>query len=170
MEDVHIRSLQAHEGLLYKNLRLRSLADAPDAYGSTLAEEQARPDDLWAARLAAAAVSDRDLPLVAERGGAAAGLLWAKFDAADPAAVNLFQMWVAPEHRGRGIAAALVRAAAAWAAASGATAVHLGVTCGDTPATRLYARLGFEPMGAPEPLREHSPLLSQAMRLALPAP
>jgi ribosomal protein S18 acetylase RimI-like enzyme len=143
------------------------LADAPDAYGSTLAEERTRPDDAWAARLLAAAASQRDYPLIAEQAGAVLGVVWAKVDAADPALVNIFQMWVAPESRGRGVAAALMREAIAWALTRQARFVQLGVTCGDSAAWRLYRRLGFLDSGAPEPLRAGTPLLSQTMRLAI---
>jgi len=164
-----IRALEAHEWARYRDVRLRSLADAPDAFGSTLAEEQARPADAWAARLAAAAASPRDYPLVAEQAGAIVGLVWAKIDAADPALATIFQMWVAPQSRGRGVAAALMREAIAWSAVNHTRLVQLGVTCGDSAALRLYRRLGFLDVGVPESLRAGAPLMVQAMALAIGA-
>ena len=162
-----IRALASHEWPVYRELRLRSLAESPDAFGSTLAAEQARTADEWAARLSAAANSADDHPLIAEIAGVAAGLIWAKRDATPPSIVNLYQMWVAPESRGRGAATALLRAAIAWARATNARHVQLGVTWRDSSAVRLYAREGFQAYGAPEPLRPGSHLLSQTMRLAL---
>ena len=162
-----IRRLAPQDWPTYRALRLRSLFDAPYAFGSTWAREDALPDEHWSGRLAAAAVSGNDYPMLAEIDGSAAGLLWAKVDADGDALVNLFQVWVAPECRGLGIAAALLREAVAWAQTKNARTVQLGVTCGDTPATRLYARAGFVAVGAPEPLRDGSALLSQTMRLAL---
>ncbi|WP_460824578.1 GNAT family N-acetyltransferase [Massilia solisilvae] len=167
MEQLIIRTLEPHDWPAWRAIRLRSLADSPDAFGSTLAEEQARPAETWAARLSAAAASGNDRPLVAEAGGVPVGLLWAKRDAADAAVVNLFQVWVAPESRGCGVGTSLLREAIRWARSTDARAVQLGVAQGDTPAMRLYARAGFRPVGAPEPLRPGSVLLSQAMRLAL---
>lgn len=164
---VTIRRLEPHDSTSYRTLRLRSLADSPDAFGSTFAGEDALPAGHWQGRLSAAAVSGSDCPLMAELDGTPAGLVWAKVDAADPALVNLFQMWVAPECRGRGIASLLLGNAVAWAKARGARAVQLGVTCGDTPAARLYARAGFVASGGTGPLRDGSPLLSQTMRLVL---
>lgn len=41
------------------------------------------------------------------------------------------------------------------------------MACGNTAATRLYLRMGFRPVGDPEPLRPESPLMKQAMRLDL---
>lgn len=168
-ETITLRRLAPGDWAAYRALRLRSLLDAPDAFGSTWAAEEALPAGHWSGRLSAAAAAGIDHPLVAECRGTPVGLLWAKVDAADPSLVNLFQMWVAPEARGRGVARRLLDEAVAWAAARGARMVQLGVTCGDTPAARLYAGAGFMPAGAPEPLRAESDLLSQTMRLVLAA-
>jgi GNAT superfamily N-acetyltransferase len=162
-----IRPLAPHEGPIYRGLRLRSLADSPNAFGSTLAQEQDRSEEAWASRLAAASVSGRDYPLVAECDGVACGLLWAKVDANDASLVNLFQVWVAPENRGRGVGAMLLQAAVDWATSLNATALQLGVTCGDTPAKRLYLRAGFQDVGAPTLRHPDSPLLEQNMRLTI---
>jgi GNAT superfamily N-acetyltransferase len=40
--------------------------------------------------------------------------------------VNIFQVWVAPEYRGQGMAAALLRAAILWARSRRAKLVQLG--------------------------------------------
>ena len=58
-----IRQLAPHEWETYKVLRLRSLADSPDAFGRTLAEEQERSDTEWSNRIASGATSNIDLPL-----------------------------------------------------------------------------------------------------------
>jgi GNAT superfamily N-acetyltransferase len=162
-----IRTLEAHEWPKYREVRLRSLADSPDAFSSTLAEAQDRTPDDWAARLAAAAVSGQDYLLIAELAGAGVGLVWAKVDATNSSVVNLFQMWVAPESRGRGVAAALLQEAIMWARSRKAQVVQLGVTCGNESAVRLYVRKGFRDFGSPEPRSPGSPLLEQTMRLVI---
>ena len=162
-----IRTLAPHEGQTYRHVRLRSLADSPDAFCSTLAEEQDRAADAWTARLSAAAVSGQDRPLIAQLDDAAVGLLWAKVDAADSSIVNIFQVWVAPEARGRGAAAALLEEAISWARSRHARVVQLSVTCGDTSARRLYVRAGFQDAGSPVPRRPGAPLLEQEMQLSL---
>lgn len=165
--DTVIRTLRADEWAAYRDLRLRALADSPDAYGSTLAAEQDRPAEAWAERLALAATSGRDYPLVADAGVALVGLAWAKRSADDPRVVDIFQMWVAPQSRGHGIAAALVREAVRWSREAGARAVRLGVETGNAAALRLYAREGFVNTGEPVPLRPGSHLMEQCMLLAL---
>lgn len=168
--DIRIRRFTAREWPAYRALRLRSLADAPNAFGSSLALEESWAHELWMARLMAAEVSGRDCPLVAEStaaDGAMLGLLWAKCDADDAGIVNLFQMWVAPEARGRGAASALVDEALAWARSIGARLVQLGVVVDNQDAIRLYERKGFRNAGVPAPIRPGSALLEQTMQLAL---
>ena len=162
-----IRKLLPEQWQAYRAIRLRALLEAPDAYGSTLAREQALAPDTWAARVAKAAVSGIDCPLVAERAGEFVGLAWAKVDADDAGIVNLFQVWVAPEWRGQGMAGALLQAAIGWAEARGARALQLGVNYANEAAVSLYARAGFVPVGAPYPMREGTELLEQTMRLEL---
>jgi hypothetical protein len=69
-----VRAFSADEWRGYRDLRLRALADSPDAFGSTLTEETSRLDAEWARRFASSADSRVSLPLVAE--GLASGLDW----------------------------------------------------------------------------------------------
>jgi len=114
-----------------------------------------------------AADSTRELPLVAERSGEPVGLAWGRMDESTPDAAQLYQMWVAPEARGEGVGRMLLQAVVDWARGSNASTLSLGVTRGDTPATRLYRAAGFEPVGDAEPLRPGSELLAQPMTLRL---
>ena len=61
----------------------------------------------------------------------------------------------------------LLETAIEWARSSGARSIILGVTCGDTPARRLYASAGFRAIGDPEPLRPGSEITVQAMKLEI---
>lgn len=60
-----VRKIESADWPIYKDLRLRALRDAPDAFGSTLAAELPRPDSLWQDRLVVAGASGHDLPLFA---------------------------------------------------------------------------------------------------------
>ncbi|PTT75803.1 GNAT family N-acetyltransferase [Pelomonas sp. HMWF004] len=162
-----VRPIHPDEWPAYRTVRLRALQDAPDAFGSTHAAEVARPDALWASRLAAGAASGLDLPLFALQAGEVCGLAWCKVSATDPAVADLFQMWVAPASRGQGMGAALLREAIAFATAAGALTLRLGVAVAESPALRLYRSFGFLPVGELEPLREGSGLWAQTMHLRL---
>jgi ribosomal protein S18 acetylase RimI-like enzyme len=161
---VLVRPFEAAEWPTWRELRLRALADAPEAFCATLADAQARPDATWAELLARACERETDLALLALTGTVPAGLTWAQHEGDD---VTVFQVWVAPEWRGRGMARALLEAAIAWAGERGAAAVCLSVTMADTPAVRLYRRLGFVDVGAAVPMANRSGLVEQAMRLEL---
>jgi ribosomal protein S18 acetylase RimI-like enzyme len=159
-----IRPFEAAEWPAWRALRLRALADSPDAFGARLADAQARPDETWRQLLAQTVASPDRLPLLAEVAGMPAGLAWAQHEAG---IVVLYQVWVAPEQRGHGIAHALLTRAMDWARDRGAAALELDVTAGDTPAMRLYRRLGFENVGAAVPMANRNGLQEQAMRLRL---
>jgi GNAT superfamily N-acetyltransferase len=107
--------------------------------------------------------------LLAEAGGEPIGLAWGRIEKCSPEVANLYQMWVAPEYRGMGVGQMLLQAVIAWAREANAHQLALGVTCGDTPAMRLYTHAGFKPVGQPQALRPDSDLLGQQMVLVLRA-
>jgi ribosomal protein S18 acetylase RimI-like enzyme len=83
---------------------------------------------------------------------------------------HVYQMWVAPEFRGLGAGRLLLDEVVAWARELDAREVLLGVTSGDTPATRLYARAGFVAFGELTPIRPGSSCQAYMMRLTLRLP
>lgn len=159
-----VRPLRAHEWALYRHLRLASLTEAPDAFGAVLAEQRDWPDVLWQMRLAAGVAGPDSLPLVAEHAGAPAGLAWGRIE---DGAAHVYQVWVAPQARGCGLGAQLVRAVVAWARARQLPEVRLSVALGGKTALDLYLREGFVAHGAQHALRPGSDRLSQPMRLRL---
>lgn len=162
-----VRSFRVDEWPLYRALRLDALRDAPHAFGSTLAREEAFPEQEWIGRLANGAASPLDLPLVAESDGRAVGLAWARITAEHPETATLYQFWVHPEFRRHGVGRALVDSAVEWARRSGAMEVVLSVALGPGSAIEFYRRLGFETVGECSPLRPGSDALQQGMRRAL---
>jgi len=166
---IAIRRIEPQEWPKYRELRLRSLQESPDAFGSTYSLEVARPDDVWATRVRDAAASGKDIALFAQTGNDLCGLSWCKVFPEDPDIANLFQMWVAPEYRRVGVGGRLLTEAISWASTTGAKLLRLGVTDGDTPAVRLYSAHGFVQVGELEPLRVGSELMAKTMELALSA-
>ena len=161
-----VRRLLPDDWPLYRELRLAALADAPDAFCSTLADAVARPDADWHERLERAD-PDTSEPLVATLDGVPCGLLWAMADRARPGAAELFQMWVAPAARGHGVGRRLVGRAAEWAATRGHAVLALECRRDNPSAVRLYERSGFVTVGAPRPLREGSDIAAVAMERRL---
>lgn len=60
--------------------------------------------------------------------------------------VGLYDIVIAPGHRGSGRGRALVNALLHWGAGAGATSAYLQVLTQNTPALRLYEGLGFRPV------------------------
>ncbi|MEM8842651.1 MAG: GNAT family N-acetyltransferase [Pseudomonadota bacterium] len=91
--------------------------------------------------------------LVAESGGHVAGWLLAGVEIDTgmlvPEAARetgwISDIFVAPSHRGRGIATALIAAAEARFAAHGIRRVEIAAVVGNARAIALYRRLGFAP-------------------------
>ena len=164
---LEIRRFRPQEWRQYRDVRLRALQDAPNAFGSTFAIERDKPDDYWMARLESAAQSSEQLPLAAEQDGRLVGLVWGVVDPQNPEAIHVIQMWVDPGARGKGCGFKLLDAVIRWAKERKARSVHLRVTTGDTSATRLYLRAGFRSTGFLEPLRPDSSELTQPMTLSL---
>lgn len=125
----------------FQDLRLRALADAPDAFGATLAVAATWSRETWMRQL------EQMATFAAVEQGADVGVVRGAGDAQRLDTVWLLSMWVAPEARGRGAGDALVRAVVAWARASGASRVVLDVADRNSHAIALYARHGFEPNG-----------------------
>lgn len=123
-------------------MRLRALAEAPYAFGSTLAgwsglnDREAR----WRQRLA-----DVEFNVLADLGGGPVGMVSAT--ATGQGEAELISMWVAPEARGRGVGDALVQAVVGWATEVGARRLVLGVRQANAQAIALYRRHGFDDLG-----------------------
>lgn len=163
----NVRKFISDEWAVYKDLRLRSLSDSPDAFGKTFAEEQKRSDDEWSNRLLSGVQSDVDIPLIAEVNGQPVGLAWGRIEEHRPDTANLYQMWVAPNYRSKGIGGLLLENVIAWAEFKNVSYLELGVKFRESPALRLYKRYGFLPAGKPEKSRPSSDLQYQKMRLEI---
>ena len=164
---ISVRRFETDEWRVYRELRLGALRDAPDAFGSTYEREAARPEADWEQRLAAAVTARGEMPIVALSGATPVGLAWGRVDEREPTVAHLFQVWVAPEHRARGIGRSLTDAVIAWARELGVRALRLDVTPSHPAALRLYRRAGFVEHGQPAALRPGSSVLSQPLQLVL---
>lgn len=128
---------------MLRDLRLRSLADSPEAFGQPLDDAVARPGAEWAAQARAASEGDRRAWFIAGVAEAAepVGIVLVRRRPPDVALV--FSMWVDPRVRGAGVGRGLIDAASEWASSWGADRVVLWVVAGNEPAFRFYQRLGF---------------------------
>ena len=164
--EIQIQVLRPGDGRLYRDVRLRALEDAPDAFATTHAEALDRPDSSWEERMAALR-DETDRAVVAIRDGRAVGLAVGFAPPDEPGTAHLFQVWVDPAERGNGIARLLTLDVMRWAERRGFERLVLGVTRGNSAAESLYESLGFEPTGETEDLRPGSTLRVSTLALSL---
>jgi ribosomal protein S18 acetylase RimI-like enzyme len=155
---------QAADWEALRQLRLRALADAPDAFASTLEEEVAFPAEVWRQR---AEGGPESANFIAREGGVDVGLAAVFAEPDVPGRMHLVSMWVDPRYRRRGVARALVDQAVRWAAERRAREVILWVADQNTAARRLYERLGFRPTGERQPLPSNPARTESLLRLPL---
>ncbi|WP_437904724.1 GNAT family N-acetyltransferase [Sorangium sp. So ce327] len=137
---IDLRALTSEDWAAWRDVRLRALADAPHAFGSTLEEWENASEARWRARL--------ELPgsrnLVAYVDGEPVGMATgAPFEGT----YELISMWVAPEVRGRGVGDALVEEILRWAREQGGSELRLDVKQDNLSAISLYVRHGFIDVG-----------------------
>ena len=142
----------------WQDVRLRSLADAPDAFGSTLERERAFTDDDWKARLRPPAVLVMDDESAVGLGGG--------FEVR-PGVILVVAMWLEPEWRGRGLSRRILDLVVDWARERGHE-VELDVATDATAARAAYERYGFVYTGETSRLRDGSSVVTH--RMVLPRP
>ena len=166
---MEIRRLVEDDWDRLRHVRLRALADAPYAFGSTLDRERDRTEEEWrewadrgrhgrGASFAAVGHDSRFVGLVAG---------FEDDEEGEPGSVHLVAMWVDPAHRRGGLGAALVAAVVDWARDRGAPEVHLWVTDGNRAARALYLREGFVPTGIRQPLPSNPAVAEEMLRRGL---
>ncbi len=140
-----IRALDSESWRELREVRLRSLADAPEAFTSNFDRESKYDEGKW-----------RSLAItgqwfVADDGALVGVAVGVDGWSGDPTRRELVGMWVAQTHRRTGVARLLVEAVKAWAAAEGATTLRLGVREDNTSALAAYRRMGLHPTGERSP-------------------
>lgn len=163
------RPLLAEEWPLFRDLRIASFSEAPTAFGMTLAEAQALSDDEWRDRTLMRTNPEHYLTVLGLHPTSAtpAGLASGNVDPATPHRCKILSMWIAPPARRTGLALAILADIFAWARQRNCSEILLDVTETNTPAVRLYERLGFTRTGQSEPSRSHPHLSVIEMRLSL---
>lgn len=159
MSEIRARNITPDEWEDWRDIRLRSLLEDPDAFGSTYARESQFDESTWRARTdgtsGPAMLAYADDKAV----GMGAGWLY------EPGRLMVVAMWTEPAWRGQGVGRSVLDQVVAWARER-ELRPDLWVADSNPAARRLYERYGFEPNGETAPLREESGLTMT--RLVLP--
>jgi GNAT superfamily N-acetyltransferase len=160
---ITVRAVRAGEGPRLRELRMRAMADAADAFGSTPEDESSQPEEHWSEL---AGGGEEVGIYVAIDGESWIGMAAGRWFARERGVVQLWGMWVEPARRGQRIGERLVAAVRDWATTHEARFIRLGVVDG-SPAIPLYERLGFVLTGETKPLVRDPSVL--AIYMARPA-
>lgn len=141
---MRVRHVRAHEAERLREIRLRSLATDPAAFGATFEGDRSRPASWWedGARRSEAGIEGRTF-VVVDDDDRWLGMALVRPDDESPGDAVINAMWVAPEARRRGAGRALLEACAEWARAQRFAAVNLAVRLDNAPARAAYVAAGF---------------------------
>jgi GNAT superfamily N-acetyltransferase len=143
MPQITVRRIGPEGGGILRDLRLRSLRDAPTAFGQTVTDAAARDDQDWQQQARQASTGDRRAWFIAQDDGARlVGLVQGR--RRPPADLLIFSMWVDPDLRRSGVGRQLIDAVLAWSRSWGGGHSVLWVFGTNEPAIRFYRRLGFQ--------------------------
>lgn len=127
-----------------KSLRLRALADAPEAFGMTLAEASARTDAVWQENARRFTLLPPAASFLAYAEDLPCGMANCFTLQDDSRTAELTAFWVAPEQRGLGVGDALVAAIVDWAESQGVTTLQAWVVEDNHRALGFYQKFGFQ--------------------------
>jgi GNAT superfamily N-acetyltransferase len=152
-----VERLREDDWAVFRELRLRSLLDSPEAFGSNYGEESSQTERAWR-DWAAGRWRGGTAVVFAGRGddGAAIGTATGADYENEAGVAHVYAMWVAPDARGAGVGRALLDAVADWARDRGCDRLVLSVTESNETARRFYEASGFVDTGEREVLREGS--------------
>lgn len=135
-----LRRLGPDDWAAFRDIRLASLTDSPDAFGSSLEREQAYDEPDWRQRVSGLVCAVLD-PAPVSVGGL--------FD--NDGVFHVWGMWTHPDHRRRGHARRILEELL-----PPGRAAQLHVNVANAGARAAYERFGFVGTGELEPLRPGS--------------
>ncbi|WP_059008467.1 GNAT family N-acetyltransferase [Streptomyces specialis] len=144
-----LRDMTAAEFPAWRDAARAASARSWSGRGRAPAAAEARAERAYATLLPDGPATEDAVLRVLTHEGADAGTLWVSLDTGrlrHGEDAYVYEVEVAPEHRGRGHGRTLMREAERICRAAGARLLGLNVFAGNTPALRLYASLGYEPV------------------------
>jgi RimJ/RimL family protein N-acetyltransferase len=141
MSEIAIRVLQEEDWPRYREVRLAALQESPNSFTANFDEESGRDEEYWRQRM------HRSTRFLAERDGAASGVVSLGRSDGDPTTGEIFGLYVTPAARNTGTSWRLVQAAADQAKVLGYRQIHYWVGTENARAIAFAANFGFRPTG-----------------------
>lgn len=163
-----VRRLEPREIALHREIRLRALRDAPDAFGEAAAEVEARPSSYWEELTRSVTQPGRHVMFLAGDGDAIRGSIYGLRDAENGGAGRVGGNWVEPSYRRRGIGDALLQAVISWAREERFDRMRLWAPAASAAALAFYRQAGFSETGQRRPLPTNAALEILELQCRLP--
>lgn len=132
---VSIKAVTSENWQSLKELRLKAVADSPEAFGDSIETVSSKSDEYWKDGIANSNV------FVTEENGVWIGMIVFKQD--DDGVWAVKSLWVDPNYRNQGIGKLIMQKAINAAKSTGVKLIELGVNVESKPAINLYESLGF---------------------------
>jgi RimJ/RimL family protein N-acetyltransferase len=141
MSEIMIRVLGEEDWQQYREVRLAALSESPQSFTASYKDEADQDEAFWRDRMT------RSVRFVAERDGAAVGVVSLGHDDEDPQVGEIFGLYVTPKARTTGVSWRLVQAAAEQAHRDGMRQLQYWVGTENARAIAFAANFGFRPAG-----------------------
>lgn len=146
---VVLHPLSSDHWYLLRDARLAALRESPQAFLATHEREFAFDEERWRDEFT------RGAWYVGHWDGKQVGMVGVTRDPEAPVAECYIEyVWIAPEHRGKGVGTMMMRSLLDRLQESGVKRAHLWVLSDNEDAKRLYERLGFEGPNGRQPLKK----------------
>ena len=139
-----IKPLLPNDWPLLKTVRLRALAENPEAFGTTLTQASAWDDARWQENARRFTLLPPAASFLAYADDLPCGMVNCFTAETPPNTAEMTAFWVAPEQRGQGIGEALVAGIVDWAKSQGVTTLQAWVVEDNYRALGFYKKLGFQ--------------------------
>ena len=155
---MEVRTTEAKDWMLLKQVRLAALFNTPTAFGVSYETAAKYTDEQWQERATATAGPEFWLAFV---DGKSVGMIGGGISRTNR--YNLIGMWVEPSMRGSGAASSLVEAVKSRALQKGYDHIFLDVCPDNERAASFYLKQGFVFIDEYEPLASYPHIMVQTM-------
>jgi RimJ/RimL family protein N-acetyltransferase len=138
-----VRRIQVGEGDLLKRIRLASLRESPSAFVSTYESALNRTSDSWSQQSDSTAQGSDRATFIAFADDTPIGIAALHRDKDTIDTGEVFQVWVSPEYRSKGVAADIMDTVFRWAGENGFREIRVTISKGNERALRFYRKYGF---------------------------
>ena len=143
-QGVTIRRVETHESDQYRAIRLRALADAPEAFATTYAQAAARRPDEWVGLVERmSAVPGCGYWIAEAADGAWIGLAGSYRSETEDGLIELIQVWTDPAARRTGVGRRVIDALIGHGRPFAPLGFGLWIADGNDAARLFYESLGF---------------------------